>query len=53
MKLLSGLRGPPPKVIWLRRGNQATSAIEQMLRREVEAMLAFDQDGDVACLEIY
>jgi len=28
----SVLRGPPPKVIWIRRGNCSTSDIEQLLR---------------------
>jgi predicted nuclease of predicted toxin-antitoxin system len=28
---MAALIGPPPKVIWLRRGNQATPVIEAML----------------------
>ena len=46
------LRGPPPKVIWLRCGNQPTEAIEKLLRDHVQAIAAFEQDT-TACLEIY
>jgi predicted nuclease of predicted toxin-antitoxin system len=46
------LVGPPPKVIWLRCGNQPTETIERLLRGHVEAIVAFDQDA-AACLEIY
>jgi predicted nuclease of predicted toxin-antitoxin system len=47
------LDGPPPKVIWLRTGNQPTVAIEAMLRRHAEAIAAFGLDSEAACLEIY
>jgi predicted nuclease of predicted toxin-antitoxin system len=49
---LAALRGPPPKVIWLRCGNQATAAIVHLLRRHGEAIAAFEHD-EAACLEIY
>jgi len=49
---MATLIGPPPKVIWLRRGNQPTAAIEAMLREHAEAIAAFERD-DAACLEIY
>lgn len=49
---MAALLGPPPKVIWLRRGNQSTSAIEQILRTHAVAIGAFDADA-AACLEIY
>ena len=49
---LAGLRGPPPKVIWLRCGNQATATIARILQEHVEAITAFERD-DAACLEIY
>ena len=45
--------GPPPKVIWLRRGNQPSSVIETMLRGHIDAIVAFDDDAEAACLEIY
>jgi predicted nuclease of predicted toxin-antitoxin system len=47
------LYGPPPKIIWLRCGNQTTAEIEQHLRDHAEAIVAFDQDESAACWEIY
>jgi predicted nuclease of predicted toxin-antitoxin system len=44
--------GPPPKVIWQRCGNQPTDAVEELLRRHTEVILAFENDP-AACLEIY
>jgi predicted nuclease of predicted toxin-antitoxin system len=49
---MAALLGPPPKVIWLRCGNQPTSVIEGMLRDQSEAISAFEHDT-MACLEIY
>ncbi len=49
---MAALRGPPPKVIWLRCGNQPTAAIESLLRRHAEAIIAFEHD-EAVCLEIY
>jgi predicted nuclease of predicted toxin-antitoxin system len=46
------LIGPPPKVIWLRCGNQSTEFIETLLRDHVEAIAVFES-GTAACLEIY
>jgi len=45
--------GPPPKVIWLRCGNQPTSVIETLLRSHADAIAAFADDNAAACLEIY
>jgi predicted nuclease of predicted toxin-antitoxin system len=45
--------GTPPKVIWLRGGNQSTFAISSLIRLHAELIVAFGHDGDVACLEIY
>ncbi len=50
---MATLYGPPPKVIWLRCGNQPTKAIEQRLRDHVEALNAFELDEAAACWEIY
>lgn len=44
--------GPPPKVIWLRCGNQSTEFIERLLRDHGEA-IAVLEGGPAACLEIY
>jgi len=49
---MAGLFGAPPKVIWLRAGNQSTLAISGLLRRHAETILSFESDG-AACLEIY
>lgn len=50
---MATLYGPPPKVIWLRCGNQPTSVIEERLRDHAEAIAAFEQDDAAACWEIY
>lgn len=50
---LAALEGPPPKVIWLRTGNQPTVATEALLRRHAGAIAAFAADPEAACLEIY
>lgn len=48
----AALAGEPPKVIWLRCGNQSTAAIETLLRDHIEAIAIFEQNT-AACLEIY
>jgi predicted nuclease of predicted toxin-antitoxin system len=50
---LVAVLGAPPKIIWIRRGNQPTQAVEQMLRDEAEKLHAFDADPDLNCIEIY
>jgi predicted nuclease of predicted toxin-antitoxin system len=35
---LATLLGSPPKLVWLRRGNQPTAVIEAMLREHAEAI---------------
>ena len=45
------LRSPPK--IWLRAGNQSTSNIASLLRRHSDLILAFGNDAETACLEIY
>jgi|SRR6185312_6352755 predicted nuclease of predicted toxin-antitoxin system len=47
------LSGPPPKVIWLRAGNQSTAAIATLLRRHADIIVGFWNDDGIACLEIY
>lgn len=49
---MAALLGPPPKVIWLRRGNQPTATVETILRDHADAIAAFEKDA-IACLEIY
>ena len=50
---MATLYGPPPKVIWLRCGNQPTTAIEKRLRDHAEAIAVFMEDDASACWEIY
>jgi predicted nuclease of predicted toxin-antitoxin system len=47
------LYGPPPKVIWLRCGNQPTAVVEKLLRDHAGAIISFEQDDMAACWEIY
>jgi predicted nuclease of predicted toxin-antitoxin system len=49
---LAALLGPPPKVIWLRCGNQATAMIESLLRDHAGLIASFERD-EGGCLEIY
>lgn len=49
----SVLYGPPPKVIWLRCGNQRTSFIEALLRANSGRILEFEREPTTGCLEIY
>lgn len=47
------LLGPPPKLIWMRTGNQPTSVIADLLRARIVTIQAFDSDPTASCLEIY
>lgn len=49
---MSALLGPPPKLIWLRRGNQPTEVVANLLREQATIIAAFEHDP-AACLEIY
>jgi predicted nuclease of predicted toxin-antitoxin system len=56
---MAALLGPPPKVIWLRSGNQSTASVGETLRHHAEAIGLFEKDVGAfdeeraACLEIY
>jgi predicted nuclease of predicted toxin-antitoxin system len=50
---MAALLRSPPKVIWLRGGNQSTVAISTLIRRHADLIVAFENDNDAACLEIY
>ena len=45
---VSFLRGPPPKVIWIRRGNCTTADIEAFLRSSRTEILAFGAEAEAA-----
>lgn len=49
---VSFLRGPPPKVIWIRRGNCSTGDIEALVRSNRSEILAFGADGEAAFLAL-
>jgi predicted nuclease of predicted toxin-antitoxin system len=50
---MAALYGPPPKVIWLRCGNQTSEFIEQLFRRHAGAILAFAVNDGESCWEVY
>jgi predicted nuclease of predicted toxin-antitoxin system len=50
---MAALLGPPPKLVWLRSGNQPTSVVEAIFRKHAGAITAFDADLGAASLEIY
>ena len=50
---MAALLGPPPKVIWLRRGNQPTAVMEALLRSQAAAIGSFELDERATCLELY
>lgn len=50
---MAALYGPPPKVVWLRCGNQPTEVVEKLLRDHAEAITAFGTDALAACLEVF
>jgi predicted nuclease of predicted toxin-antitoxin system len=44
--------GPPPKVVWIRRGNCSTAEIEEILRTRQADLLAFELDEHGAFLAL-
>jgi predicted nuclease of predicted toxin-antitoxin system len=50
---MAAVLGSPPKVIWLRAGNQSTAAISTLMQRHAELILAFGNDDDATCVEVY
>jgi predicted nuclease of predicted toxin-antitoxin system len=50
---MAALYGPPPKVIWLRCGNQPNEVIEKLFRDHTDAIIAFEADAGAACWELY
>lgn len=49
---LSCYYGPPPKVIWIRMGNQPTRVYEKAVREHLELIRRFEKDSDAGCLEL-
>ncbi|MBW4581400.1 MAG: DUF5615 family PIN-like protein [Tildeniella nuda ZEHNDER 1965/U140] len=50
---LNILRGFPPKVIWIRRGNCSTNQIEEMLRSHNKNIKQFHEDPNLGVLALY
>jgi predicted nuclease of predicted toxin-antitoxin system len=50
---MAAVLGSPPKVIWLRAGNQSTATISNLMRRHAGLIVAFGNDDNATCLEIY
>ena len=49
----SFLEGAPPKVVWLQVGNAGTTAIAELLRREVERLQSFELEPESALLILH
>ncbi|MCF6190799.1 MAG: DUF5615 family PIN-like protein [Cocleimonas sp.] len=47
------LKGYPPKVVWIRRGNCSIKQIEEILRSHVQDIEKLDADNDKAFLILY
>jgi predicted nuclease of predicted toxin-antitoxin system len=50
---IATLFGPPPKLIWLRCGNQPNEVIEWLLRNHAGTIKAFEEDEKAVCLQVY
>ena len=50
---LSIVRGFPPKVVWIRRGNCSTSDIESLLRLARQSIDILDNDPAVGVIELF
>jgi predicted nuclease of predicted toxin-antitoxin system len=48
----SFLRGAPPKVVWIRRGNRSTTEIGTMLRAHRDDLVTFADDAAAAFLAL-
>ena len=49
---LSFLRGPPPKVVWIQRGNCSTADIGAILRQRQPDLVAFERNEDASFLAL-
>ncbi|HEX5810299.1 MAG TPA: DUF5615 family PIN-like protein [Anaerolineales bacterium] len=47
------LKGFPPKVIWIRRGNCSTREIEMILRENYSAIIALSEDLETGILTLF
>lgn len=49
---LLAMRGPPPKVVWLRCGNHPTRVIERLLLERTAELFLLENEQTLDCLEI-
>jgi predicted nuclease of predicted toxin-antitoxin system len=47
------LRGFPPKIVWIRRGNCSTAVIEEILRSHIEDIQALATEPTLGILTLY
>ena len=45
--------GYPPKIVWLRTGNNSTQSIQNLLSEHYQDILLFGNDETLGCLQIY
>lgn len=50
---MSVLKGFPPNVVWIRRGNCTTQEIEALLRRQQEVVQSLAEDAESGVIELY
>ena len=50
---LVAIKGSPPKLLWLRCGNQPTVVIENLLRQNAAQIAAFEKDSEADCMELW
>jgi predicted nuclease of predicted toxin-antitoxin system len=50
---IAALRGSPPKIVWLRCGNQSTETVAHLLRERAMLLTAFEHDLEATCFELY
>ncbi|HYW21658.1 MAG TPA: DUF5615 family PIN-like protein [Nodularia sp. (in: cyanobacteria)] len=50
---LSILRGFPPKVVWIRRGNCSTNQIEDILRSHLQDIQSLEKNVTLGVLTLY
>ncbi|MGH8161093.1 MAG: DUF5615 family PIN-like protein [Gammaproteobacteria bacterium] len=49
---LAALYGSPPKIVWLKCGNQPRHSMTNLLLKHHQQLVAFDQDADTGVAEI-
>ena len=47
------VKGFPPKVIWIKKGNSSTLSIYEAIYSRIDLILEFEHSPESGCLEIY